>query len=83
MDRQTDSWEPEKCVRVGGYGHVAGERTFLGAKPKFPLFLTGISSQIGTKLRDWAVRQARADCYSQAALSSNDSKTLYYAWVSQ
>ena len=30
-----------------------------------------------TKLRDWAVWQARAGCYSQAALSSNDSKTLY------
>ena len=38
---------------------------------------TGISSQIGTKLRDWAVWQARAGCYSMAALSSNDSKTLY------
>ena len=30
-----------------------------------------------TKLRDWAIWQARAGCYSQAALSSNDSKTLY------
>ena len=38
---------------------------------------TGISSQIRTKLRDWAVRQARAGCYCPAALSSNDSKTLY------
>ena len=38
---------------------------------------TRISSQIGTKLRDWAVGQARAGCYSQAALSSNDSKALY------
>ena len=37
---------------------------------------TGISSQIRTKLRDWAVWQARAGCYSQAATSSNDSKTL-------
>ena len=37
---------------------------------------TGISSQIRTKLCDWAVRQVRAGCYSQAALSSNDSKTL-------
>ena len=37
---------------------------------------TGILSQIRTKLRDWAVWQARAGCYSQAALSSNDSKTL-------
>ena len=36
---------------------------------------TGISSQIGTKLRDWAVGQARAGCYSQVGLSSIDSKT--------
>ena len=34
--------------------------------------LTGISSQIRTKLHDWAVGQARAGCYSQAAMSSND-----------
>ena len=38
---------------------------------------TGISSQIRTKLRDWAIGQARAGCYSQAAVSSNYSKTLY------
>ena len=38
---------------------------------------TGFSSEIRTKLRDRAVWQARAGCYSQAALSSNDSKTLY------
>ena len=37
---------------------------------------TGFSSEIGTKLRDWAVGQAGGSCYSQAALSSNDSKTL-------
>ena len=38
---------------------------------------TGFSSEIGTKLRDWAVGQAGGCCYSRAALSSNDSKTLY------
>ena len=38
---------------------------------------TGFSSQIGTKLHDWAVGQAKGSCYSRAALSSNDSKTLY------
>ena len=38
---------------------------------------TGILSQIRTKLRDWAIWLARAGCYSQAALYSNDSKTLY------
>ena len=38
---------------------------------------TAFSSEMRTKLRDWAVGQARASCYSQAALSSNDSKTLY------
>ena len=37
---------------------------------------TGFSSQIGTKLRDWAVGQSWGSCYSWAALSSNDSKTL-------
>ena len=40
------------------------------------LVATGISSQIRAKLRDWAVWQARAGCYSQAVLSSNDLKTL-------
>ena len=39
--------------------------------------LPGFLSQIGTKLRDWVVGQAGACCYSQAALSSNDSKTRY------
>ena len=41
---------------------------------------TGFSSEIGTKLRDWAVGQAGGSRYSQAALSSNDSKTLYL-WI--
>ena len=41
----------------------------------FTLQSTGISSHLGPKLRDWAVRQAGAGCYSWAALSSNDSKT--------
>ena len=44
---------------------------------------TGFSSEIGTKLRDWAVGQAGGSCYSRAALSSNDSKTRYmYGWHS-
>ena len=49
---------------------------------RFPLtsfpasICTGISSQIRTKLLDWAVWRARAGCYSQATLFSNDSKTL-------
>ena len=38
---------------------------------------TGTSSEIRTKLRDWAVGQVGAGCYSWAALSSNDSETLY------
>ena len=41
-----------------------------------PSEITGILSQIRTKLRDWAIWQARAGCFSQAAMSSNDSKTL-------
>ena len=39
-------------------------------------FFTGILSQIRTKLSDWAAWQAGAGCYSQDALSSNESKTL-------
>ena len=42
----------------------------------FPLPSTGFLSEIGTKLRDWAVGQAGGSCYSRAAMSSNDSKTL-------
>ena len=38
---------------------------------------TGFSSEIGTKLRDWAVGQAGGSCYSRTALPSNDSKTRY------
>lgn len=38
---------------------------------------TGISSHLRAKLSDWADRLAEAGCYSWAALSSNDSKTLY------
>ena len=38
---------------------------------------TGFSSEIGTKLRESAVGQAGGSYYSRAALSSNDSKTLY------
>ena len=44
------------------------------------LNITGFSSEIGTKLRDWAVGQAGGSCYSWAALSSNDSKTRYFAY---
>ena len=36
---------------------------------------SGFSSEIGTKLRNWAVGQAGGSCYSRAALSSNDSNT--------
>ena len=43
----------------------------------YDVHYTGFSSEIGTKLRDWAVGQAGGSCYSRAALSSNDSKTLY------
>ena len=41
---------------------------------RFPPEFSKISP-IGTKLRDWAIGQAGGSCYSQAALSSNDSKT--------
>ena len=45
------------------------------------LLSTGFSSEIGTKLRDWAVGQAGGSCYSQAAFSSNDSKTRYFDYT--
>ena len=45
--------------------------------PSTPSRYIGISSHLGAKLGDWAVRQAEAGCYSWAALPSNDSKTLY------
>ena len=38
---------------------------------------TGILSHLRAKLRDWAIGQAGTDCYSWAALPSNDSKTRY------
>ena len=45
--------------------------------PALVVLCTGFSSEIGTKLRDWAVGQAGGSCYSRAALSSKDSETLY------
>ena len=41
------------------------------------MYTTGFLSQLGAKLRDWAVRPVRAGCYSWAALSFIDSETLY------
>ena len=38
---------------------------------------TAFSSERRAKLSEWAVLLAQASCYSQAALSSNDSKTRY------
>ena len=68
---------------LGQKNHIwGGDRPFetnregKGARPQNSQ-CTGILSQIRTKLRDWAIGQAGAGCYSQAALSSNDSKTLY------
>ena len=46
-------------------------------KNLFLMYSTGISSELRTNLCDWAAWQARAGCYSQAAVSSYDSKTLY------
>ena len=45
---------------------------------KFLCCCTAFSSEIGTKLRESAVGQAGGSCYSRAALSSNDSKMLYW-----
>ena len=43
--------------------------------------VTGFSSQMGTKLCDWDAWQAGAGCYSQAALSSNESNTQYFIFI--
>ena len=68
--------------REGGrsWRHENGDRRKNrkgSSKIRWGVTLAWISSQIRTKLRDGAVWQARAGCYSQAALSSNHSKTLY------
>ena len=62
--------------QVGRGVALGGGQEIRGALPGRPEVSTGISSQIRTKLRDWANRLAEAGCYSQAAMSSNDSKTL-------
>ena len=67
-------------ISMGVVGFVAGFCTLFNppVMGKFKLlYITGFSSEIGTKLRDWAVGQAGGSCYSRAAVSSNDSKTLY------
>ena len=61
--------------------HRAADGAFIEVRP-FPAAAdpdassTGFSSQIRTKLRDWAVWPVRAGCHFWAAMSSNDSKTL-------
>ena len=66
---------PHKCPKcdqnMSKIGHIYNHN------PKTTKYSTGFSSEIGTKLCDWAVRQARAGCYPPAALSTNDSETLY------
>ena len=65
------------CAKFGRGSHLNSKGGVPGEKV-FPVILyTGFSSEIGTKLRESAVGQAGGSCYSQAALSSNDSKTLY------
>ena len=67
--RESREWELQLALT----GQMVQSHTFLTTQTPF----TGISSHFGAKLRDWTVSQSRAGCYSQAALSSNDSKTLY------
>ena len=56
---------------------VAPEEARQGIQPH-PLCCTVFSSEGRAKLRDWAVWPVQAGCYSRAAMSSNDFKTLYY-----
>ena len=69
--------ETVKRVRCLAEPHLSTWRARQVSNTGFLQGFTGFSSQIGTKLRDWAVGQAEAGFYSQAALSSNDVKTRY------
>ena len=73
---------PSEFEIKSGLGHGTADLRLNLSPPQVAPFLvlpTGIWSQIRTKLRDWAIWQAKCSCYSQAAsaLSSNDFKTLY------
>ena len=69
----------QRCYSDGSQGSPNMRRKQLGSASQKVGHIssghTGFSSEIGTKLRDWAVGQAGGSCYSLAALSSNDSKT--------
>ena len=67
---------PKICGFLGPLP-LAGCSDLQCDQPLATSFTTGFSSEIRTKLREWAVGQAGGSCYSRAALSSNDSKTLY------
>ena len=73
-----DGAPPHRANRLPHKVHVHLLRVFLQLRQDLftGIETTGFSSEIRTKLRDWAVGQAGACYYSQAALSSNDSKTL-------
>ena len=63
---------PPRTVH-GGFETASNQQRLIELQP-FAIY-TGFSREKGAKLRDWAVGD---DCYSQAALSLNDSKTRYY-----
>ena len=63
----------KSCTRSSSFSDSTTDKL---AENSFAQY-TGFSSEIGTKLRESAVGQAGGSCYSRAALSSNDSKTLY------
>ena len=50
----------------GGERHKQGAQYSIAKSSKT---ITWISSEIRTKVRDWAVGQVRDGCYSQAAMS--------------
>ena len=56
--------------------HFSTRSVILECVNTLIIVYTEFLSEIGAKLRDWAVGQAQGSCYSWAALSSNDSKTL-------
>ena len=69
----SSAWRPSREFEP----HFSKIGSCLDKRQSYYILHTGISSQISTKLRDLAFWQARAGCYSQAAFSSYDSKTLY------
>ena len=77
-EKAIPEWAIIKCeMRTIGQTARRRRKEHITGTGRFNFWITGFSSEIGTKLRESAVGQAGGNCYSRAALSSNDSKTRY------